>query len=143
MKLTCAQIKGIAEGVRETNFKEWELPLGLSLQLSRVVDAVIKEETLIEQEREKRLKKYADKDEEGNLVVSDGQAVLSTEEARRSFAEEFNDLLIEEIDIKEIDAVKLDYNALNQIGLYKKPKEIYWLLNLLQDVSFDIKGEVE
>lgn len=131
MNLTCGQIIEIAQGARQNGFENWDLPLGMSLQLSRAISVVFREERVIEQERLKRLKKHATLNDQGEPESDEeGKAKFPSDEAFSLFTEEYQELMEEEVDIF-IEPVKVDFDALNSIS--KKPQEILWLRHLIQE----------
>ncbi len=129
MKLTCALIMQIVKQAEAVKFSDWDLPIGTSLQITRLMDKLFQEQATIEKERMKILKKYAEVDDKGEFVADeDGNAKITDMEA---FGQEFKELLEQEVEI-DMKPLKLDFEKLEAKGIVKKPSEITWLLPLVE-----------
>jgi len=130
MKMNYATIIGILEKAKENNFHDWDLPMGLSIQLSRIIGKLEQEAVVFEKERHKILKKYAELDDEGELKTDEkGNAILVD---REGFINDYNEMINEEIEIN-LKPLVLDFDKLEAAGIKKTPKEIGFLLPLLAD----------
>jgi len=129
MKMNYGQMLQLVENANKTDFANWELPIGFSLQITRVLGKMEEELRIFHEERMKVVKKHAELDKDGNVKVDDNQqAVLKDYEA---FEKEFKEMYMEEIDLN-VNKVKADMDKLSDQGVFKKPSEISWLLPLLE-----------
>ena len=123
------QMLQLVEAANKTDFANWELPIGFSLQITRVLGKMEEELKIFHEERMKVVKKYAELDDKGNVKVDDNQqAILKDYE---TFEKEFKEMYMEEIDLN-VNKVKVDMDKLSDQGVFKKPSEISWLLPLLE-----------
>lgn len=140
MKMDFATINAIFLQAQEVKFYEWDLPIGLSLQLSRIVGELAKENKYFDDERIKLLKKYAELDENNELKTDEkGNAIISQED-RLKFNEDLQELIKEEIDIN-IQPLKLDFDKLEAKGINKKPNEVAWIVPLLAEENNEENNE--
>lgn len=129
MKMSYAQVVTILDGADQTDYKNWELPIGFSLQLARIMDKLTKERMILEQERMKLLKKYSELDENGEIMVDEiGNAKVKD---MKSFQEDYSEMLSEEIDL-DIKPIKINFETLEAKGISLKPSQIFWLLPLIE-----------
>lgn len=133
MKLDYATILAISKKAEEIDCLNWDLPVSLALQISRVLGKLQSEIAVFEKERMKLIKKYAEQDEDGQIKTDDnGNAVLADPE---SFSEEYREMVQEEIDVG-FEPIKIDFDKLEAKDILKKPSEVAWLLPLVDESSF-------
>lgn len=133
MNLTYETIIAIFKQAQATQFNSWDLPMSLSLQLSRVFGKLTKEAEVFEKERMKLVERYAEKDEDGNVKQDEsGNAVLTDYDG---FASEYREMLEEEIDVG-FEPLKIDFTKLEDRGILKKPSEISWMIPILDESCF-------
>lgn len=129
MKFNCAVIMQMVKQAEEAKFQDWDLPIGLSLQLTRMIDKIYQEHASIEKQRMKILKNHCLLDEQGNVVPDEeGNAQI---EDMEGFSKEFKELLEQEVEV-DIKPLKIDFEKLEEKGVVKKPSEISWLLPLVE-----------
>ena len=127
MKFTCAVIMQITKQSEDVKFGEWDLPIGLSLNLTRMMDKIYKEQANIEKERMRILKKHCKTNDKGEIEPDEnGNAQI---EDMEGFEKDFKELLEQEIEV-DIKPLKLDMEKLE--GINKKPREISWMIPLLE-----------
>ena len=127
MKLTCAEIMQITKQAEETGFSDWDLPIGLSLSLTRMMNKIYQEQASIEKQRMRILKRHCKTNDKGEIEPDEkGNAQV---EDMEGFEKDFKELLEQEIEV-DINPLKLDMEKLE--GINKKPREIAWMLPLLE-----------
>lgn len=103
----------------------------VAYKLARIGREVDKESQLFNDERNKLIEKYAERDEEGNYVYNaDGQIYIDIKntEKVRQFSNELNELLETEI---EVNAEKLSLDELDETGL--TPKDFNKLMAFIEE----------
>ena len=127
MKLSCAVVMNIVKQAEEAKYQDWDLPIGLSLSLTRMMDKIYQEQASIEKQRMKILKKHCKTNDKGEIEPDEnGNAQI---EDMEGFEKDFKELLEQEIEV-DIKPLKLDMEKLE--GINKKPREISWMIPLLE-----------
>lgn len=106
----------------ETLKKLMDVPMKgkVAYKLARIAREVDKESQLFNDERNKLIEKYAERDEEGNFKPNEnGQIYVDVTNLERveQFTNEINELLETEI---EVNAEKLSLNDLDETGMTPK-----------------------
>lgn len=107
MKFALGEIRELKDPI--ANFLDLTVPVKVAWKLNKLVKALDKELSDIEEARISLVQKYGETDAEGNIQV--------TPEAMIAFTTEFNELLSEEV---EIDFEPIDIEALGDIELTTK-----------------------
>lgn len=120
MLLTFGEIVNLNEELH--NVVRKRLPFQLAYAISKNVQDISKEADIIGQNRIKLIELYADKDENGNPVIKDGEYHIS-DENQGIFQQEYTEFLhtetevfknIEKVDISEFDKLEDSrYDALS------------------------------
>lgn len=119
----------ILKRMNESNFYEWEMPMGVTLQLSRIVSKLETEQVEFEKSRRKLISRLADKDENGEIKVDDKGNVSFSEEALKEFNESYLEMIEEEI---ETGFEPLSFSIFEKCGeVAKTPNDISWIIPLL------------
>lgn len=99
MRLTNGDIWGAQEPLKK--LIEQRFPVMVSYKLAKLVKKLDEQFRVIEEVRVGLIKKYGEAGEKGNMSVNqDGENFPK-------FVEEFNELMAQEVDIKELEKVKL------------------------------------
>ncbi len=130
MKMDFGTINAIFLQSQEVGVADWDLPLGLSLQLSRILGELAKENKFFDDERIKLLKKYSELDENGELKTDKNGNAILVKETQEQFISDLQELAKEEIELN-IQPLKLDFDKLEAKGVNKKPSEVAWIVPLL------------
>ena len=94
--------------------KEMVLPVKASYAVSKNIKKIEKEIEAYNEERAKLLDKYGEKDENGNLVVSEEQNIKILPENVKNWNEDLSELLDIEV---EVDIHKLNFSVLEESGM--------------------------
>lgn len=94
--------------------KEMVLPVKASYAVSKNIKKIEKEIEAYNEERAKLLDKYGEKDENGNLVVSEEQNIKILPENVKNWNEDLSELLDIEV---EVDIHKLKFSVLEESGM--------------------------
>ena len=109
MLLTFGEIVNLNEELH--NVVRKRLPFQLAYAISKNVQDISKEADIIGQNRIKLIELYADKDENGNPVIKDGEYHIS-DENQGVFQQEYTEFLHTETevfkDIEKVDITKFD-----------------------------------
>ena len=109
MLLTFGEILNLNEELH--NVVRKRLPFQLAYAISKNVQDISKEADIIGQNRIKLIELYADKDENGNPVIKDGEYHIS-DENQGVFQQEYTEFLHTETevfkDIEKVDITKFD-----------------------------------
>lgn len=109
MLLTFGEIVNLNEELH--NVVRKRLPFQLAYAISKNVQDISKEADIIGQNRIKLIELYADKDENGNPVIKDGEYHIS-DENQGVFQQEYTEFLHTEtevfMDIEKVDITKFD-----------------------------------
>ena len=90
----------IANGLQTiTTFAEKPMPVSLAAKLLRLAEDLAKENDIIEKQRRLIIEKYADKDEQGQLIVNNGNVSFNKDNAAKEAQDELNELANLEVDI--------------------------------------------
>lgn len=90
----------IANGLQTiTTFAEKPMPVSLAAKLLRLVEDLAKENELIEKQRRLIIEKYADKDDQGQLIINNGNVSFNKDNAAKEAQDELNELANLEVDI--------------------------------------------
>jgi ArsR family metal-binding transcriptional regulator len=90
----------IANGLQTiTSFAEKPMPVSLAAKMLRLAEDLVKENNIIEKQRQLIIEKYADKDEQGQLIINDGNVSFKENNAAKEAQDELNELANLEIDI--------------------------------------------
>lgn len=99
----------------------------LAFKIARLARELSKEMETFNAEREKILRKYCVKDEDGNLKTNDNGTVQIPPEKISEFNEEFNSLLATEV---EINADKLPMDSLDSFDI--TPQQMITIENFFE-----------
>lgn len=99
----------------------------LAFKIARLARELSKEMETFNTEREKILRKYCVKDEDGNLKTNDNGTVQIPPEKISEFNEEFNSLLATEV---EINADKLPMDSLDSFDI--TPQQMITIENFFE-----------
>lgn len=92
----------IANGLQTiTTFAEKPMPVSLAAKLLRLAEDLAKENDIIEKQRRLIIEKYADKDEQGQLIVNNGNVSFNKDNAAKEAQDELNELANLEVDITD------------------------------------------
>ena len=80
------------------NLSEKSMPIKLTAKLLRLADDLTKENNFIEKQRRDIIEKYGDKDENGELIITNGNVTFSNENLLKA-QEDLNELSNLEVDI--------------------------------------------
>lgn len=94
--------------------KEMVLPVKASYAISKNIKKIEKEIEVYNEERAKLLDKYGEKDENGNLVVSEEQNIKIAPENVEKWNKDLSELLDIEV---EVDIHKLKFSVLEESGM--------------------------
>lgn len=83
-----------------SDLSEKPLPISLAAKLLRLADELAKENSFIEKQRRDIIEKYGKKDENGELIINDGNVSFDGDIAEK-VQEELNELANLEIDITD------------------------------------------
>ena len=90
----------IANGLQTiTTFAEKPMPVSLAAKLLRLAEDLAKENDIIEKQRRLIIEKYADKDEQGQLIINNGNVSFNKDNAAKEAQDELNELANLEVDI--------------------------------------------
>ena len=90
----------IANGLQTiTTVAEKPMPVSLATKLLRLAQDLAKENYIIEKQRRLIIEKYADKDEQGQLIVNNGNVSFNKDNAAKEAQDELNELANLEVDI--------------------------------------------
>ena len=90
----------IANGLQTiTTVAEKPMPVSLAAKLLRLAEDLAKENDIIEKQRRLIIEKYADKDEQGQLIVNNGNVSFNKDNAAKEAQDELNELANLEVDI--------------------------------------------
>jgi len=78
---------------------EKSMPVSLAAKLLRLSEDLIKENEIIEKQRRLIIEKYADKDEQGQLIINDGNVSFKETKTAEEAQQELNELANLEVDI--------------------------------------------
>lgn len=116
----------IANGLQTIiSFAEKPMKVTLAAKLLRLADDLTKENEIIEKQRRLILEKYADKDENGQLIVENGNVNFKEKENLQAAQKELDELANLEVDIKDREITEEELiNAnleitLNQLAILK------------------------
>jgi len=82
-------------------FTEKPMPISLVGKLLRLTDDLTKENGIIDKQRQIIIEKYGDKDENGELIVTDGNISFTNPEAAENVQKELDELANLEVEIKD------------------------------------------
>ena len=108
-----------------TDFSEKPMPVSLAAKLLRLAEDLLKENDIIEKQRRLIIEKYADKDEQGQLIIKEGNVSFKEKENAEKAQQELDELANLEIDITDRKITEEDLiNAnlqltLNQLNILK------------------------
>jgi len=108
-----------------SSFSEKPMPVSLTAKLLRLTEDLVKENDIIEKQRQLIIEKYADKDEQGQLIINDGNVSFKEDDAMKKAQEELNELANLEIDIidrgiTEEDLINANLQlTINQLAILK------------------------
>jgi len=130
MKFTYGDILFIFQAAKQENFWEWEnMPISLSLKISRFLSTVEQEITVLEKERQKILKKYSELNEDGSVKTDEeNNAVLID---RENFIKEYQVILENELEL-DFTPIPVSLEDLDKKGFSKSPKQLAWLIPLIE-----------
>ena len=116
MKIRNSQIVNFINGVM--NLKEKKLPIKLGYAITRNIKIMDPIATSYEEERQKILGKYAEKDDSGNFKVEDGSYIISDisgyEREMEELLEIENEMQLHTVTIDEIEKCDLEqFDALS------------------------------
>ena len=83
------------------NISEKPMPIKLTAKLLRLADELTKENTFIEKQRMDIIKKYGDKDEQGELNIKNGNVTFKNRDNAEQVQKELNELSDLEIEITD------------------------------------------
>ena len=75
------------------------MPVSLAAKLLRLAEDLAKENDIIEKQRRLIIEKYADKDEQGQLIINNGNVSFNKDNAAKEAQDELNELANLEVDI--------------------------------------------
>lgn len=110
--------------------KEMALPVKASYAIAKNIKKIEKEIEVYNEERAKLLDKYGEKDEEGNLVVSEEQNIKIVPENVEKWNKDLNELLDIEV---EVDIHKLKFSVLEESGTVMSISGIHSIDFMLED----------
>lgn len=99
MKVKAALISNGLQTIIE--LAEKPMPVALAAKLLRLVDDLKKESEIIEKQRRLIIEKYADKDEEGKLIINQGNVSFKNNETTQQAQAELDELANLEIEITD------------------------------------------
>lgn len=99
MKIKAALISNGVQTIIE--LAEKPMPVALAAKLLRLVDNLQKENEIIEKQRRLIIEKYADKDEEGKLIINQGNVSFKNNETTQQAQAELDELANLEIEITD------------------------------------------
>ena len=99
MKIKAALISNGLQTIIE--LAEKPMPVALAAKLLRLVDDLQKENEIIEKQRRLIIEKYADKDEEGKLIINQGNVSFKNNETTQQAQAELDELANLEIEITD------------------------------------------
>lgn len=105
-----------------------DLPVKLSFKIIKIVESVNETLKIVNTARQKLVEKYAEKDDDGNIVPMENDGIKIDEEKRDDFVSEFEEFNLIE---NEIAGDKLDIDDLAGINI--KPKELAIIRWLIKD----------
>ena len=116
MKVKAALISNGLQTIIE--LAEKPMPVSLAAKMLRLADDLQKEDEIIEKQRRLIIEKYADKDEEGKLIINQGNVSFKNNQTTQQAQAELNDLANLEIEIidREITEEELS-NANLQLSI--------------------------
>ena len=110
MKIKNSQIVNFINGV--TNLKEKKLPIKLGYAITRNIKIMDPVATSYEEERQKILGKYAEKDDSGKFKVEDGSYIISDISGYEREMEELlgieNEMQLHTVTIEEIEKCDME-----------------------------------
>ena len=118
IELTVQEMIDSIPTLRELSNKQ--LKSKVAYKLARIAREVDKESQLFNDERNKLIEKYAERDEEGNFKPNENGQIyvdVTNLEKVEQFSNEINELLETEI---EVNAEKLSLNDLDETGMTPK-----------------------
>lgn len=83
------------------NISEKPLPVSLAAKMLRLANDLTKENEIIEKQRRSILEKYADKDEQGELIINNGNVSFKNNENLQIAQKELDELANLEIEITD------------------------------------------
>ena len=110
--------------------KEMALPVKASYAIAKNIKKIEKEIEVYNEERAKLLDKYGEKDEDGNLVVSEEQNIKIVPENVEKWNKDLNELLDIEV---EVDIHKLKFSVLEESGTVMSISGIHSIDFMLED----------
>ncbi|MDU2672650.1 MAG: DUF1617 family protein [Clostridium sp.] len=110
--------------------KEMVLPVKASYAVSKNIKKIEKEIEAYNEERAKLLDKYGEKDEDGNLVVSEEQNIKIVPENVEKWNKDLSELLDIEV---EVDIHKLKFSVLEESGTVMSISGIQSIDFMLED----------
>lgn len=110
--------------------KEMVLPVKASYAVSKNIKKIEKEIEAYNEERAKLLDKYGEKDEDGNLVVSEEQNIKIVPENVEKWNKDLSELLDIEV---EVDIHKLKFSVLEESGTVMSISGIQSIYFMLED----------
>lgn len=111
MKVKAALISNGLQTIIE--LAEKPMPVSLAAKMLRLADDLQKEDEIIEKQRRLIIEKYADKDEEGKLIINQGNVSFKNNQTTQQAQAELNELANLDIEITDREITEEELSNAN------------------------------
>jgi len=106
-----------------------ELPIRVSFSIARNISKINDELKIYNDERQKLIMKYCEKDEDGKTIEDENKQIKLKDEYKQEWSKDMQELLSIE---NEIDIVKFSIDKIENVSI--APNEIIFISYMIEDI---------